>query len=107
LRVNVNERYTQFGRPDLLILSPCRLHEYIRRVSRKRAPLNVVEAAIELAGGISVVARELNVSRPTIYRWIARGSMREAPYYCVLVLSKMTGIRADKLTAQITNPVKK
>jgi hypothetical protein len=78
-------------------------------VSRKRGTLNTVEAAIELAGGISFVARELKVSRPTIYRWIARSSMREAPYYCVLELSQMSGIKMDKLTvetASVTRPKK-
>jgi hypothetical protein len=60
---------------------------------------NVVGAAVELAGGVSKVSRELDVSRQTIYNWIAAGDMMRARYCDVLALSRLSGVSVEKLTA--------
>ncbi len=59
--------------------------------------VNLVAAAVKLAGGVSKVAKKLRVSRPTVYKWIAAGTMREAPHYCVVALSKLSGVPVEQL----------
>lgn len=55
---------------------------------------------MELAGGVSKVSRELDVSRQTIYNWITAGDMMRARYCDVIALSKLSGVPVEKLTGQ-------
>jgi len=61
---------------------------------------NVVGAAVVLAGGVSKVARDLEVSRQTIYNWIAAGDMMRARYCDILALSRLSGVPVQKLTGE-------
>jgi DNA-binding transcriptional regulator YdaS (Cro superfamily) len=67
------------------------------QMRRQRQNVNLVAAAIKIAGGVSKVAKELGVSRPTVYKWIAAGTMSEAPHHCVMALSKLSGIPPEQL----------
>jgi len=58
----------------------------------RRREVNLVEAAVELAGGVSAVARKLGVSRQTVYNWIAAGQMMDVTYRYVAGLSKLSGV---------------
>jgi len=66
-------------------------------MGRERLNVNLVAAAVKLAGGVTKVAKKLQVSRPTVYKWIAAGTMKEAPHYCVLSLSKLSGVPVEQL----------
>ena len=69
-------------------------------MKRGQKRTNVVGAAVELAGGVSKVAQELQVSRQTVYNWIAAGSMFRARYCDVVALSRLSGVPVEKLTNQ-------
>src|SRR5208337_2209202 len=45
-----------------------------------RRHVNLVEAAVELAGGVTTVARKLGVSRQAVYNWMAAGHMWDVTY---------------------------
>ena len=62
----------------------------------RRREVNLVEAAVELAGGVSVVARKLGVSRQTVYNWIAAGQMMDVTYRYVAGLSKLSGVPPEQ-----------
>ena len=67
---------------------------------RRRREVNLVEAAVELAGGVSVVARKLGVSRQTVYNWMAAGQMMDVTYRYVAGLSTLSGVPPEQLTRQ-------
>ncbi len=62
--------------------------------------VNLVSAAVELAGGVSAVARELGVTRQTVYNWIDAGQMLDVAYRYVAALSKLSGIPMEQLTRE-------
>jgi len=66
----------------------------------RRRGVNLVEAAVEVAGGVSAVARELGVSRQTVYNWIAAGHMLDVTYRYVAGLSKLSGIPVAQLARE-------
>ena len=67
---------------------------------RRRREVNLVEAAVELAGGVSAVARKLGVTRQTVYNWIAAGQMMDVTYRYVAGLSKLSGVPPEQLTRE-------
>jgi len=69
-------------------------------MKRGQKRTNVVGAAVELAGGVTKVALELQVSRQTVYNWIAAGDMFRARYCDVVALSRLSGVPVEKLTNQ-------
>jgi hypothetical protein len=69
-------------------------------MKRGQKKTNVVGAAVELAGGVTEVSRQLAVSRQTVYNWIAAGDMTAARYRDVLALSRLSGVSVEKLTNQ-------
>ena len=60
----------------------------------------MVEAAVELAGGVSKVAKELQVSRQTVYNWIATANMKTVRHMHVAALSKLSGIPPEQLAGE-------
>ena len=68
-----------------------------------RRHVNLVEAAVELAGGVTTVARKLGVSRQAVYNWMAAGHMWDVTYRYVAELSKLSGIPIEQLTRQRTS----
>ena len=62
--------------------------------------MNMVEAAVELAGGVSKVAKELQVSRQTVYNWISTANMKTVRHKYVVALSKLSGIPAEQLASE-------
>jgi transposase len=66
----------------------------------RRREVNLVSAAVELAGGVSAVARKLGVTRQTVYNWIAAGHMLDVAYRYVAGLSKLSGIPVEQLTRE-------
>jgi transposase-like protein len=65
-----------------------------------RRKVNLVEAAVELAGGVTAVARQLGVSRQAVYDWIAAGHMMNARLRHVVGLSKLSGIPLEQLARE-------
>jgi hypothetical protein len=63
----------------------------------RRQPINLVEAAVEVAGGVTAVARQLGVSRAAVYNWIAAGHMMDVTYRYVAGLCKLSGIPIEQL----------
>lgn len=57
----------------------------------------MVEAAVDLAGGVTVVAKELGVSRQTVYNWIAAGDMTRARFKHTAGLSKLSKVPIQRL----------
>jgi transposase-like protein len=57
----------------------------------------MVEAAVELAGGVARVARELGVSRQSVYNWIAAGDMTKARFKHTAALSKLSKVPIGRL----------
>jgi len=66
----------------------------------RRRKVNLVEAAVQMAGGVTVVARQLGVSRQAIYDWIAAGHMMNAIHRHVAGLSKLSGVPIEQLTRE-------
>ena len=66
----------------------------------RRREINLVEAAVEVAGGVTAVARQLGVTRQTVYNWIAAGHMLDVTYRYVAGLSKLSGISVEQLTRE-------
>lgn len=66
----------------------------------RRREVNLVEAAVEVAGGVSAVARSLGVTRQTVYNWIAAGTMFDVTYRYVAGLSKLSGIPVEQLARE-------
>ncbi|MGO9058199.1 MAG: YdaS family helix-turn-helix protein [Candidatus Binataceae bacterium] len=66
----------------------------------RRQQVNLVEAAVEVAGGVTAVARKLGVSRQAVYNWIAAGHMMDVTYRYVAGLSKLSGIPIEQLTRE-------
>lgn len=64
----------------------------------RRRQVNLVEAAVDIVGGVSEVARKLGVSRQTVYNWIAAGHMLDVTYRYVAELSKLSNIPIEQLT---------
>jgi hypothetical protein len=69
-------------------------------MGRRRRDVNLVEAAVELAGGVSAVARKLGVTRQTVYNWMAAGHMLDATYRYVVGLSKLSGVPLEHLARE-------
>jgi transposase-like protein len=57
----------------------------------------MVEAAVELAGGVTKVAKELGVSRQAVYNWIAVGNMTQARFKHTTALSKLSKVPIQRL----------
>jgi transposase-like protein len=57
----------------------------------------MVEAAVELAGGVTRVAKELGVSRQAVYNWIAVGDMTKARFKHTAALSKLSKVPIQRL----------
>ena len=66
----------------------------------RRRQTNLVEAAVDIAGGVSAVARKLGVSRQAVYNWMAAGHMMDVTYRYVAGLSKLSGIPIEQLTRE-------
>jgi hypothetical protein len=64
----------------------------------RRRQINLVEAAVDIAGGVSAVARKLGVSRQAVYNWIGAGHMMDVTYRHVAGLSKLSKIPIEQLT---------
>ncbi|MGO9452435.1 MAG: YdaS family helix-turn-helix protein [Candidatus Binataceae bacterium] len=64
----------------------------------RRRRINLVEAAVDIAGGVSAVAGKLGVSRQAVYNWIAAGHMMDVTYRYVAGLSKLSKIPIEQLT---------
>jgi Putative antitoxin of bacterial toxin-antitoxin system, YdaS/YdaT len=67
-----------------------------------RRHVNLVEAAVELAGGVTTVARKLGVSRQAVYNWMVAGTMWDVTHRYVAGLSKLSGIPIEQLAWQRT-----
>ncbi len=70
----------------------------MKRGLRRR--VNLVEAAVELAGGVTVVSRQLGVSRQAVYDWIAAGHLMNARLRHVVGLSKLSGVPLERLAGE-------
>ena len=68
-----------------------------------RRQVNLVEAAVELAGGVTTVARKLGVSRQSVYNWMVAGHMWDVTYRYVAGLSNLSGIPVEQLTRRRTS----
>jgi DNA-binding transcriptional regulator YdaS (Cro superfamily) len=66
----------------------------------RRRRVNLVEAAVEIAGGVTAVARQLGVSRQVVYDWIAAGHMMNATHRYVVGLSKLSGVPIEQLSRE-------
>lgn len=66
-------------------------------MKRKLPPVNWVQAAVELAGGVAVVADAFGVSRQTIYDWINLGTMKDLRGERSKVLAQLSGLPIQKL----------
>jgi Putative antitoxin of bacterial toxin-antitoxin system, YdaS/YdaT len=62
-----------------------------------RRQVNLVEVAVELAGGVTTVARKLGVSRQAVYNWTVAGTMWDVSYRYVAGLSKLSGVPVEQL----------
>jgi hypothetical protein len=69
-------------------------------MGRRRREVNLVQAAVELAGGVSVVSRKLGVTRQTVYNWMAPGHMLDVTFRYVAGLSKLSGVPLEQLTRE-------
>jgi len=66
----------------------------------RRQQINLVEAAVEIAGGVTAVSRKLGVSRSAVYNWIAAGHMLDVTFRYVLGLSKLSGVPIEQLARE-------
>jgi Putative antitoxin of bacterial toxin-antitoxin system, YdaS/YdaT len=66
----------------------------------RRRQINLVEAAVEIAGGVTAVARKLGVSRSAVYNWIAADHMLDVTFRYVAGLSKLSGVPIEQLTRE-------
>ena len=66
-------------------------------MKKKLPPVNWVQAAIELAGGVAVVADAFGVSRQSVYDWINAGTMKHLAGERAAQLSKLSGLPIQKL----------
>jgi transposase-like protein len=66
----------------------------------RRREVNLVSAAVELAGGVSTVARKLGVTRQTVYNWIAAGHMLDVTHRYVAGLSRLSGVPVEQLARE-------
>jgi hypothetical protein len=69
-------------------------------MGRRRREVNLVDAAVELAGGVSTVSRKLGVTRQTVYNWMAAGHMLDVTFRYVAGLSKLSGVPLEQLTRE-------
>jgi len=75
------------------------------RPLRIRGPrTNMVAAAVELAGGVTVVARLCGVARQSVYTWIAE--WRVERLIDALKLARASGIPIEKLAGDAFEPDK-
>src|SRR5215467_8418903 len=72
-------------------------------MGRRRREVNLVEAAVELAGGVTAVSRKLGVTRQTVYNWIAAGHMLDVNFRQVIALSKLSGVPVEQLGKEPTS----
>jgi hypothetical protein len=62
-----------------------------------REEVNVVAAAVRIAGGPKRVAEMLSISRSQVYRWINARTMANATYMYVAKLARLSGIQSQFL----------
>jgi hypothetical protein len=62
-----------------------------------REEVNVVAAAVRIAGGPKRVAEMLSISRSQVYRWINARTMANATYIYVAKLARLSGIQTQFL----------
>ena len=62
-----------------------------------REEVNVVAAAVRIAGGPKRVAEMLSISRSQVYRWINARTMANATYMYVAKLARLSGIQTQFL----------
>ena len=62
-----------------------------------REEVNVVAAAVRIAGGPKRVAEILSISRSQVYRWINARTMANATYIYVAKLARLSGIQTQFL----------
>jgi len=62
-----------------------------------REEVNVVAAAVRIAGGPKRVAEMLSISRSQVYRWINARTMANATYVYVARLARLSGIQTQFL----------
>jgi transposase-like protein len=68
---------------------------------RRTNKINMVAAAVELAGGPTVVARLCGVSRQSVYLWIKEWKVDRL--VDALKLSRASGISIEKFTNEIVD----
>ncbi len=64
---------------------------------RGREEVNVVAAAVRIAGGPQRVAKLLQISRSQVYRWMNARTMANATYVYVAKLASLSGIQTQFL----------
>jgi hypothetical protein len=64
---------------------------------RGRDEVNVVAAAVHIAGGPQRVAKLLQISRSQVYRWMSARTMANATYVNVAKLASLSGIQTQFL----------
>ncbi len=84
-----NPRPVDLGATDRVALPRMR--------GRRPRDVNLVEAAVEVAGGVTAVSRKLGVTRQTVYNWMAAGHMLDVNFRQVIALSKLSGIPVEQL----------
>ena len=57
-------------------------------------------SALEMAGGVTAVARQLGVSRQAVCDWMVAGHMMNAIHRHVAGLSKLSGVSIEQLTRE-------
>ena len=63
---------------------------------------NMVAAAVELAGGVTAVARLCGVTRQSVYSWIQEGRVERL--LDALKLSRASGIPIERLAGKAFDP---
>jgi hypothetical protein len=65
-------------------------------------PFSPVLAAVRLAGGVSKVAQELGLKRPSVYAWVHRGRLiNDKTFEYAVRLHELSGVRVDQLLCGI------
>jgi DNA invertase Pin-like site-specific DNA recombinase len=83
---------------DLPKLSLVGRRKRTARPKGKRIKANIVAAAVELAGGVSAVAKLCGISRQSVYLWIQE--WRVERLIDAIKLSRASGIPIEKLAGE-------
>jgi hypothetical protein len=85
------------------------LSNYLLIVGKRLRDLNMVAAAVRMAGSklgaadrsqdVKLVSGHLNVTRAAVYQWIAQRHMRRAALETAITLSDLSGVSVRDLAA--------